>query len=69
MYNEGISYEGDLVDLGIQYKLINKSGSWLSYGKQKLGQGREAAKATLREDKKLAQQIDKEIWIAAEADV
>jgi recombination protein RecA len=66
MYNEGISYEGDLVDQGIRYKIINKSGSWLSYGDQKLGQGREAAKAMLRQEKKLAEEIDKAIWKAAE---
>ncbi len=68
MYNEGISYEGDIVDKGIQYKLIQKAGSWLSYGELKLGQGREAAKVALKNDKKLAKQIEKEIWAAAEAE-
>jgi recombination protein RecA len=67
MYNEGISYEGDLVDLGLLYKLVNKSGSWLAYGDTKLGQGREAAKALLRQDKKLAKQLEEEIWRAADA--
>lgn len=66
MYNEGISYEGDLVDQGIRYKLIEKSGSWLSYNDQKLGQGREAAKQMLRVDKKAAQEIEKAVWSAAE---
>lgn len=66
MYNEGISYEGDLVDLGIRYKIINKAGSWLSYGDMKLGQGREASKAMFRHDKKLAKEIEKAIWAAAE---
>ena len=64
MYNHGISFEGDLVDLGVLYKLVVKSGSWLSYGDVKLGQGRESAKQFLREDKKLAQQLEKEIWQA-----
>ena len=68
MYNEGISYEGDLVDQGIRYEIVEKSGSWLAYKDKKLGQGREAAKATLREDKKLAAEIDKEIWKAAEVE-
>lgn len=68
MYNQGISYEGDLVDKGVQYKLVQKSGSWLSYGDLKLGQGREAAKQALKADKKLAQQLDKAIWEAAEAE-
>jgi recombination protein RecA len=66
MYNEGISYEGDLVDLGINYKLVQKAGSWLSYGDIKLGQGREASKQTLRADKKLAKQLEKAIWEAVE---
>lgn len=68
MYNEGISYEGDLVDQGLHYKIIEKSGSWLSYNNQKLGQGREAAKQLFREDKKIAREIDKAIWAAAEAE-
>jgi len=66
MYNEGISYEGDLVDQGLIYKIIEKSGSWLSYNNEKLGQGREAAKQRLREDKKVAREIEKAIWAAAE---
>lgn len=68
MYNEGISYEGDLVDKGIQYKLVQKSGSWLSYGDLKLGQGREAAKVMLRQDKKIAKELEQAIWKAAEAE-
>lgn len=68
MYNEGISYEGDLVDKGVEYKLIKKAGSWLSYGDLKLGQGREMSKQTLRNDKKLAKQIEEAIWQAAEAE-
>jgi len=68
MYNQGISYEGDLVDKGVEFKLIEKSGSWLSYGDLKLGQGREAAKALLREDKKLTQELTKAVWHAIEAD-
>lgn len=68
MYNEGISYEGDLVDQGIRYKLIEKSGSWLSYNNQKLGQGREAAKQALKADTKLVLEIDKAVWQAAEAE-
>jgi len=66
MYNEGISREGDLVDKGVEYKLVQKAGSWLSYGEVKLGQGREASKRFLKEDKKLAQKLHKEIWQAVE---
>ncbi len=68
MYNEGISYEGDLVDLGILYKIVQKAGSWLSYGDLKLGQGREASKQMLRQDRKLAKDIEQAIWVAVEAE-
>lgn len=66
MYNEGISFEGGLVDKGVEYKLVKKAGSWLSYGEVKLGQGREASKRMLKEDKKLAKQLEKAIWQAVE---
>src|SRR5262245_58729191 len=49
MHDSGISREGDLIDLAIEEKLIEKSGSWLSYGEMRLGQGRENAKQFLRE--------------------
>ena len=68
MYNEGISYEGDLIDKGIEYKIVNKAGSWLSYGDTKLGQGREASKAYLKEDKKMAKEIAKAIWEKADSE-
>ncbi|MBI3255970.1 MAG: DNA recombination/repair protein RecA, partial [Candidatus Andersenbacteria bacterium] len=68
MYNEGISREGDLVDLALRYKLIQKAGSWISYGDLKMGQGREGAKAFLRQDKKMAKDLEKAIWVAAEAE-
>ena len=68
MYNEGISYEGDLIDKGIEYKIVNKAGSWLSYGDTKLGQGREASKAYLKEDTKMAKEIAKAIWEKAESE-
>ncbi|MDH3285480.1 MAG: recombinase RecA, partial [Acidobacteriota bacterium] len=48
LYNEGISREGDLIDLGIAHKLVQKSGSWLSAGDERLGQGRENARQTLK---------------------
>jgi recombination protein RecA len=57
MYNEGISKEGDLVDTGVKYGVVQKAGSWYQVGDQKLGQGREAAKNFLREDKKVASEI------------
>lgn len=57
MYNEGISKEGDLVDTGVKYGVVTKSGSWYQYGEEKIGQGREAAKKYLKENKKAAGEI------------
>ncbi len=58
MYNQGISYEGDLVDLAVERKLIDKSGSWFSYKNERLGQGREAAKQFIREHHDIAIELD-----------
>lgn len=66
MYNEGISLSGDLIDLGVSGGVIAKNGNSYSYGEQKLGVGREKAKATLRADDKLVKIIREEI-IAKEA--
>ncbi|MEM4260118.1 MAG: recombinase RecA [Candidatus Woesearchaeota archaeon] len=61
MYNEGISREGDILDLGVSSGIISKSGSWYQYKEEKLGQGREAAKQYLKDNKKLSSEIEKEI--------
>jgi recombination protein RecA len=61
MYNEGISLAGDLLDAGVKFEVVKKSGNSLSYGDIKLGAGRESAKAFLKEDKKTADKIFKEI--------
>ena len=58
LYNQGISYEGYLVDLAVERKLIEKSGSWFSYKGERLGQGREAAKSFLREHRDTALELD-----------
>jgi recombination protein RecA len=58
LYNQGISYEGDLVDLAVDKKIIEKSGAWFSYKGERLGQGRENAKQFLREHRDVAQAID-----------
>ena len=50
MYGEGISYEGDLLDLAVQHKIVEKSGAWFAYGGERLGQGREKAKQFLKEN-------------------
>ena len=61
MYGEGISLEGDLIDLGVLHEVVEKTGSWLSYGGERIGQGRENAKQFLRENKALAQQLENEL--------
>ena len=58
LYNQGISREGDLIDLGIAHRLVQKSGSWLSYGDVRLGQGRENARQFLREHPEVAGEIE-----------
>ncbi len=61
MYNEGISTTGDLIDLGVEYDIIDKRGSFYNYDDQRLGQGRENAKAFLAEDLGIASEIDGKI--------
>jgi len=58
IYGEGISREGDLLDLGTKLGVVTKTGSWYQLGNQKLGQGREAAKAFLKEHVKIAKEIE-----------
>ena len=57
MYNEGISATGEAIDLGVQHEVVKKSGAFYSYGDTRLGQGRENAKAYLKENPKLLTEI------------
>ena len=57
-YGEGISREGELLDMGLEAKIVEKSGAWLSYGDLRIGQGRENAKQFLRENPELANEIE-----------
>jgi recombination protein RecA len=61
MYNEGISKEGELLALGEKFKIITKSGSSYSYGDEKIGRGYDAARTFLRENKKAADALEKDI--------
>ncbi|MEJ7577065.1 MAG: recombinase RecA [Pyrinomonadaceae bacterium] len=61
MYGEGISREGDLVDLGVANKVVDKSGAWFSYGSERLGQGRENTKQTLKENVELRERIERDV--------
>jgi recombination protein RecA len=58
MYGEGVSREGDLLDLAVERKIIEKSGAWFAYGGERLGQGRENVKAFLKEHPELRKTID-----------
>lgn len=61
MYGEGISREGDILDLAAEINIVNKSGAWYSYGDTRLGQGRENAKAYLKENKDMCLKIENEV--------
>ena len=73
MYGEGISREGDLLDLAVEKRIVEKSGAWFAYGGERLGQGRENAKQFLRENVDVRRAIDervrKELGLTREADV
>jgi recombination protein RecA len=64
MYGEGISREGDIIDLGVVHKVVEKSGAWFSYKGERLGQGRENSKQTLKDNKELATRIENEVRVA-----
>ncbi|MCI0379137.1 MAG: recombinase RecA [Gemmataceae bacterium] len=61
MFDRGLSREGDLIDLGVEDKILEKSGAWINYGEMRLGQGRENAKQFLRENQALVDEISKKI--------
>ncbi|MDO6736479.1 recombinase RecA [Wenyingzhuangia sp. 2_MG-2023] len=61
MYGEGISKVGEILDIGVNYGIIKKSGSWFSYGDTKLGQGRDAVKALIKDNPELADELEAKI--------
>jgi len=61
MYGEGISKTGEIVDLGVDFGIIKKSGSWFSYGDTKLGQGRDAVKTLIKDNPELAEELEAKI--------
>lgn len=61
LYGEGISFLGELVDLGVNYGFIQKAGSWYSYGNEKIGQGKDNAKVFLKEHPEIAKEIEAKI--------
>ena len=61
MYGQGISKEGDTLDLAVEINIVNKSGAWYTYGETRIGQGRENAKAYLKEHPDVLAEIDKKV--------
>lgn len=61
MYGEGISKVGEIIDLGVDYGVVKKAGSWFSYGETRLGQGRDAVKQLLRDNPELSDELQKKI--------
>lgn len=61
MYGEGISKIGEIIDMGVEYEIVKKSGSWFSYGDTKLGQGRDAVKQLLTDNPELAEELEAKI--------
>ena len=61
MYGEGISKTGEILDLAVEFEIIKKAGSWFSYGETKLGQGRDAVKALIKDNPELADELEQKI--------
>ncbi len=68
MYGEGISKIGEILDLGVDFGILKKSGSWFSYGDRKLGQGRDAVKELFRNDAELLEEVETKVRQALAAD-
>ena len=61
MYGQGVSKVGEVLDIGVDYGIIKKSGSWFSYGDTKLGQGRDAVKALIKDNPELMEEVEAKI--------
>jgi len=61
IYGEGISKTGEIIDLGVQFNIVKKSGSWFSYGDTKLGQGRETVRKLIADNPELAHELETKI--------
>lgn len=61
MYGEGVSKTGEILDLAVEFEIIKKAGSWFSYGDTKLGQGRDAVKALIKDNPELADELEQKI--------
>ena len=61
MYGEGVSKTGEILDLAVEYEIVKKSGSWFGYGDTRLGQGRDAVKAVIKDNPELADELEEKI--------
>lgn len=68
MYGTGISKEGSILDMGVDYEIVKKSGAWYTYGSERLGQGREAAKEFLRKNPELCDEIEHKVRVVCGLD-
>ena len=64
IFGEGISLIGEIIDLGVEFEIIKKSGSWFSYGDTKIGQGRDAVKQMLKDNPELKEEIEAKVRAA-----
>jgi recombination protein RecA len=64
MHSNGISYEGDILDLGMEHKIVARMGAWFRYGEMQLGQGKEKAREFLKENPQIAEEIREKIMAA-----
>ena len=64
LHTEGISYEGDIIDMGLEQKVIGRTGAWFRYGEMQLGQGKERTRQYLKENPKIAEEIKEKIMAA-----
>ena len=67
IYSEGISREGSIIDVALTHEILQRQGSWFSYGDMKIGQGRESARVFLKENPKITLEIEKKVKLAAKA--
>lgn len=61
MYGQGISKEGELIDLGVENDIVDKSGAWYSYNGERMGQGKENVKMYLKENPQIKEEIDRKL--------
>ncbi|MCK5361241.1 MAG: recombinase RecA, partial [Gammaproteobacteria bacterium] len=64
LYNEGISHEGELIDLGVLHNIVDKAGAWYGYGKERIGQGKDNARQYLKDHPEMSAEIEEKLRVA-----